>query len=88
MTYSIFFTDEAEKQFSKLPKSIKPKVAKLINGLVDEPIPHNAKKMAGYDTFYRIRFSEWRVVYEVLENELIIDVIPVGHRGTVYAKPL
>jgi mRNA interferase RelE/StbE len=88
MPYSIVFSEEASQQFSKLPSSIKRKVAEKIDALAETPIPYNAKKMKGYDTLYRIRFSEWRVVYDVQETEILVEVLRIGHRKDVYKKAL
>jgi mRNA interferase RelE/StbE len=86
MTYTIVFSEEAAEQFARLPAAIKAKIAEKIDALAETPLPHNAKKMKGYDTLYRIRFSEWRVVYEVLAQEIMIDVLRIGNRRDVYQQ--
>lgn len=88
MAYRILVSAEAQKQFAKLPKTLQPKVVALIDSLAETPVPHHAKKMVGYDACYRIRFSDWRVVYEVMSETLVIDIIRIGHRSGVYKKPL
>jgi mRNA interferase RelE/StbE len=88
VTYSIKFTEEALEQLGSLPKAFQKKVLARIEVLAENPIPHNAKKMKGYATLYRIRFSEWRMVYDVIENELLVAVVRIGHRSTVYEKDL
>jgi mRNA interferase RelE/StbE len=86
MLYSIVFSKEASEAFSRLPSGIKRKVAERIDALAENPVPHNAKKMQGYTALYRIRFSEWRVVYEVQDTEVLIEVLRIGHRKEVYRQ--
>jgi mRNA-degrading endonuclease RelE of RelBE toxin-antitoxin system len=49
-----------------------------------KPHPSNHKKLAGAERTYRIRVGEYRVIYEVLGEVLLIEVIKVGHRKDVY----
>jgi mRNA interferase RelE/StbE len=88
MSYEIVFSEEASEQFSRLPSHIKRKVVEKIDALAENPIPHNAKKMQGYETIYRIRFSDWRVVYDVQETEILVEVLRVGNRKDVYKRDL
>jgi len=42
------------------------------------------KKLRGADALYRIRIGDYRVVYEVRRDRLVVIVIKIGHRGEVY----
>jgi mRNA interferase RelE/StbE len=86
VTYQIIFTEEAADQIRDLPKSIQSKVIQRIEQLAENPIPHSAKKIEGFEGFYRIRFSEWRVLYQLIDSNLIIEVLRVGHRREVYKR--
>lgn len=88
MTYQIIVSDEALAQLAKLPKPVAAKLITRIRELAEEPIPHNAKKLKGYELYYRIRYSEWRITYGVYHNELLVEVIRTGHRSTIYDTPL
>ncbi len=46
--------------------------------------PHGIKKLAGSERSYRICIGDYRVVYEVVENKLIIEIVRVRHRKDVY----
>jgi mRNA interferase RelE/StbE len=52
--------------------------------LSNEPFPHGVKKLVGSEFSYRIRIGDYRVVYEVFESRLIIEIIRVRHRKDVY----
>jgi mRNA interferase RelE/StbE len=81
--YTILLTKKAEKQLDKLPENIAEPIIEAINDLAENPRPHgykNLKKRHGY----RIRIGDYRVIYEVFDDELIIDVIKLGHRREIY----
>jgi len=82
--YKIVFRKSAEKQLLKLPKIVGVKIIDLIKRLPENPIPDNAKKMSGFKNLYRIRSGSYRVIYAVKNNELIIEVIKIGHRQNIY----
>jgi mRNA interferase RelE/StbE len=84
--YTINITEKAIDQLKKLPKAIQPKLAKKIDDLALNPIPANAKKLKGFDSLYRIRFSEYRIVYEVLETEVVITILTLGNRKDIYKQ--
>jgi mRNA interferase RelE/StbE len=52
--------------------------------LASNPRPVGSVKLATSDSTYRIRVGNYRVIYEVLDQLLLIDVIRVGHRRDVY----
>ena len=82
--YKIVFRKSAEKQLLKLPKSVGLKIIELIKQLPKNPIPGNAQKMSGFKNMYRIRSGSYRVVYSVDNEELIIEIIKIGHRQNIY----
>ena len=50
----------------------------------ENPHPNGHKKLIGGDIAFRIRIGNYRVIYNVYENELVIEVIRIGHRKNVY----
>jgi mRNA interferase RelE/StbE len=42
------------------------------------------RKLAGYEDRYRLRVGDYRVIYEVIDQELVILVVGVGHRREIY----
>lgn len=51
-----------------------------IRGLADEPRPHGVRKIKGAERAYRIRGGNYRVVYEVYNNEKLVLILQVAHR--------
>ncbi|MDO8753700.1 MAG: type II toxin-antitoxin system RelE/ParE family toxin [Anaerolineales bacterium] len=83
--YKISYSKEAEKSLLRMPRN----TAKLIrekmeviaaNPYADHP---NAKKLQGKEG-YRLRIGDWRVVYKIKNEQLIIVVMKIASRGEVY----
>ena len=86
MPYEIQFKTSAWKVFRKLQGEVRGRVAEAILGLAEDPRPPNAKKLSGKADYYRVRVGDYRVIYEIHENVLVVLVIKIGHRGDVYRR--
>ncbi|MFW9261714.1 type II toxin-antitoxin system RelE family toxin [Nostoc sp. CALU 546] len=84
MSYEVKFSRGAKKQFRKLPIDVQQRIQTKINDLAIEPRPNGVKKLQGDDNSYRVRVGDYRVVYEVDDDVLIVTVIKVGHRSGIY----
>lgn len=84
MMYHVYITEKAFKQLSKLPKPIQKKISENIDALSDNPRPAQSKKLKGYDDLYRIRIADYRVVYEIVNQQVLITILRVAHRKDVY----
>lgn len=81
--FTIVLSKKARKQLDKLTDFIANPIFEAISDLAFEPRPQGYKKLKGR-TGYRIRVGDYRVIYEIIDKELIIDVITVGHRKDIY----
>jgi mRNA interferase RelE/StbE len=81
--YTVLLTKKAEKQLDKLPDNIAEPIIEAINELSENSRPIGYKNLKKRDG-YRIRIGDYRVIYEVFDDELIIDVIKLGHRRDIY----
>ncbi|QHG18284.1 type II toxin-antitoxin system RelE/ParE family toxin [Nostoc sp. ATCC 53789] len=84
MSYEVKFSRGAKKQFRKLPIDVQQRIQTKINDLAIEPRPNGVKKLQGDDNSYRIRVGDYRVVYEIDDDVLIVTVIKVKHRSEIY----
>lgn len=84
MTYRIDFTTAAARQVKKLPRRARERVLQLIETLAENPRPHGARKLVGEETAWRIRAGDYRVIYDVFDDELTVTVVRAGHRREVY----
>ena len=85
-TYNVVLKPSIAKDLRGLPKSVVARVVKIIEGLADEPLPRKSLKLEGSDALYRIRFGDYRLIYEVDRNKQQITIHYVRHRREVYRK--
>ena len=84
MTYSVEFKRSAMRQLKRLPKNIQRRIADAVDRLADNPRPHGYIQMETDDILYRIRVGDYRIIYEIIDNKLVVLVIRIGHRREVY----
>ena len=84
MTYSVSLNAHAARSFRKLPREIQKRISPAIDAVKDEPRPPGAEKITGIANTYRIRVGNYRVLYEIHDNVLVILVIDLGHRREIY----
>ena len=82
MSYEIIFTDTSRKQFKKLEKDIQERIVKALERIRIRPESH-VKKLVG-DLGYRLRVGEYRVILDIKKDKLIILVIKIDHRKSIY----
>ena len=70
----------------KLDRSAQRRVHAAIELLADEPRPSGAKKLVGGNGEWRVRTGDYRIVYEIHDNVLVVLVIAVGHRREIYNR--
>ena len=81
--YTVVLSKKAQKQLDKLADVIaKPVIIALI-ALEQNPRPPGCKKLVER-TGYRIRAGNYRIIYDIFDKELIVDVITLGHRKDIY----
>ena len=75
---------EAKKELDKIPTLYARKIAEAIYSLANEPRPSGCKKLVGYNDIYRIRIASYRIIYTIQDDVLIVQVIKIGSRQSVY----
>lgn len=83
-SYRIDFCRSALKDLRRLDKHIVPRVIAAIEELAENPRPSGARKLQGSACTYRIRVGDYRVVYSVDDQLLVLAVTRVRHRKEVY----
>ena len=84
MPYNVTLTRPATKDLEALPKNILKRIDAAIIALANVPHPQGSKKLTGVEDLYRIRVGDYRIIYRVERDELIVLVIRVRHRREVY----
>ena len=83
--YSVRLKASAAKEIENIePKKVRRQIVSRIARLADDPRPHGCEKLAGHLDRYRVRQGNYRIVYSVGDNVLIVIVVKVGHRSSVY----
>ncbi|MTI11784.1 type II toxin-antitoxin system RelE family toxin [Sansalvadorimonas verongulae] len=72
------------KELRKLPKDTVGKLVDLAESLIANPYPDGCRKLTGTEHTYKVRAGNYRLVYQVHNGRLIIEVVKVGHRKEVY----
>ena len=85
MPYQVVLSNAATKQLRKLPIQIAQRIQAQLFELENDPRPTGCKKLVGVEA-WRIRIGDYRVIYEIHDNVLIISVIEIGHRKEIYKK--
>jgi mRNA interferase RelE/StbE len=83
--YKIAYTTQAAKTLLKMPRDVARRIREKIEQVAEDPfasIP-NAKKLQGRSG-YRLRIGDWRVIYEINADEIVIIVLKIAPRGEVY----
>ena len=84
MTWRVDILPLAERQLVRLPKPIRARVDQKILLLETDPRPHGSIKLAGAANLYRIRVGDYRIIYEIHGNVLVVVIVRVAHRSRVY----
>ena len=82
--YKIEWKRSAAKELKQLPKNAIQKALSKVEELSTDPHPKSSRKLSGTDHTYRIRFGDYRLFYNVMDQVLIIGVIRIGHWKSVY----
>lgn len=82
--YRIEFTAAAAKEIRKFDPQVRRRVLAGIAELEKDPRPSGVRKLTGYDNAWRVRFGDYRVLYEIFDDQVLVTVFRVAHRRTVY----
>lgn len=84
MRYRVVIPRPVQKQLDSLPADIRERVVQRIAALRENPRPPGCVKLRGYANEYRIRIGDYRVRYEVLDQEAMVVILHCAHRKDVY----
>lgn len=85
-SYRIEWKQSARKELRRLQKQDIARVLATVENLADEPRPEGCRKLAGSDDHYRVRIGDIRVIYAVMDGRLVVQIVRVGQRGSVYKR--
>jgi len=84
MIYTVKFRPAVGKSLQKLPQKELIRIKRKIDALAENPPDPATTKMKGNNNFHKIRAGDYRIIYEIHDDTLVILVAKIGHRKDVY----
>ncbi len=84
--YRIELKPSVERDLAALEKRDRLRVARKIDALAEDPRPAGVEKLGGEDDLWRVRAGNYRIIYAIRDDVLLVLVVRVGHRRDVYRK--
>ncbi len=81
--YKITFKKSVTKDLRSIPNADITRILERINKLSDNPRAPGCIKLTG-DNKYRVRQGIYRIIYQIRDNTLVINIVKIAHRSNVY----
>jgi len=82
-SYRLVFKNSVSKDLRPIPNKDVARILQRMEALKENPRPVGSEKLSGQER-YRIRLGVYRIIYEVVDQLLVVTVVKVGHRKQVY----
>lgn len=86
MTYRVTLAPSAARELRKFDPQVRRRIQGVLELLADDPRPPSATRLVGGSGEWRVRTGDYRIVYEVQDDILLILVLAVGHRREIYQR--
>ena len=84
MTYRITLAPAAARQLRKFDPQVRRRIQAALELLSSNPRPPAATQLVGGAGEWRIRTGDYRIVYEIEDEQLLVLVLRMGHRSEIY----
>ena len=84
MAYEIVYAPSAAKALRKLNRQVARRLLEAISKLAEEPRLAGGVQLVGGEGELRIRVGDYRVVYDVIDEEVVVLILRLGHRREIY----
>jgi mRNA interferase RelE/StbE len=84
VSYKVEILKGALKQLKKLSPELQERIQLKIDELAIEPRPNKVKKLKNRENAYRIRVGDYRIIYDIFDDILVVNVVEIGHRSKIY----
>lgn len=86
MTWKIKWEDFAVKQLKKLDKQVEKRIISYLKKVISGDPRKQGRPLTGDKShFWRYRTGEYRIICRIVDDELIVTIVAVGHRKEIYA---
>jgi mRNA interferase RelE/StbE len=82
--YDIRFRRSALRELNDLHQPFRRRVMRAIEALARDPRPHGVALLSGPERIWRVRVGDYRILYRVDDDRLLVVVIRVRHRSDAY----
>jgi mRNA interferase RelE/StbE len=86
LTYKVEIARRAAKVLARLPRKEQQRIRVAVDLLAETPRPPGCIALVGEANAYRVRVGDYRIVYEVYDDRLVVQVVRIGHRRDVYRR--
>lgn len=83
MRYAVILAPAAERQLGKLDWQISRRLTEAMAALGEQPRPSGCKKLKALEA-WRVRVGDYRIIYQIKDDRLVVLVVRLGHRRDVY----
>ena len=84
MTYAVILRRSAERNLERLPREIQQRIKRHIDDLSEDPRPATSTPLVGQSDLRRVRVGDYRIVYSVDDDDLVVVVEAIDHRKDIY----
>jgi len=81
--YRLVFRKSVVRDLRRIPNHDLKRILSTLESLSEDPRPVGIEKLSGNER-YRVRQGNYRIIYEINDNEIVVVVVKVGHRKDVY----
>lgn len=82
--YRTIFRPEAQAELRKIPRDTALRILAKLTELESDPLGFDTAALVSQPERRRLRFGDYRVIYTIDNGELVVWVVHVGHRSTIY----
>jgi mRNA interferase RelE/StbE len=86
VTFDVRLAPAAERQLRTLDPAGRRRVQAALDLLAEDPRPPSARQLVGGAGEWRVRTGDFRIIYEIQDQQLLVLVVKVGHRRDVYER--
>ncbi|MEW6237115.1 MAG: type II toxin-antitoxin system RelE/ParE family toxin [Candidatus Omnitrophota bacterium] len=84
MSYTLIIKPAPDRVLESIVKPLRSRILKRIASLSNNPRPAGVKKLKGVENRWSLRMGNFRIIYEIHDDRLVILVIDIDHRRQVY----
>ena len=79
-SYRVEWKNTALRELKQLDRQVLQRLVTAAEGIASDPRPVGARKLTGSDHTYRIRVGDYRIVYEISDDDGLVEIVRVRHR--------